>query len=115
MMSKVLQDREKSGCPCVHTTPCHPRCTCKDPFSSVGCKRCCSYGSPQQQHAQAQHLARCYEHYESVKAALAAAKVETNTENPPIYKSDQYLQGFCVGLLTSSLLSLLWTLLKYYR
>ena len=25
------------ACPCLHTTPCHSRCTCIEPLSSVGC------------------------------------------------------------------------------
>jgi len=45
------------GCPCLHTTPCHERCTCVSPLSSSGCRRCCSYGSAEQQAAMAAHLA----------------------------------------------------------
>ena len=45
------------ACPCLHTTPCHPRCTCVMPQSSVGCRRCCSYGSPEQQRQMAEYLA----------------------------------------------------------
>lgn len=47
---------EHKACPCLHTTPCHPRCTCVMPHSSRGCRRCCSYGSPEQQKAMAEHL-----------------------------------------------------------
>lgn len=47
---------EHRGCPCLHTAPCDPRCTCVNPASSRGCRRCCSYGSPQQQAARAEHL-----------------------------------------------------------
>lgn len=47
---------EKS-CPCHHTTPCHPNCTCVKPFMSRGCSRCCRYGSSEQQRAKAEYLA----------------------------------------------------------
>lgn len=44
------------GCPCLHTTPCHERCTCVMSLSSSGCSRCCSYGSAEQQAAMAARL-----------------------------------------------------------
>ena len=44
------------GCPCRHTTPCSPNCTCVNRASSHGCSRCCRYGSPEQQRAQAERL-----------------------------------------------------------
>lgn len=44
------------ACPCLHTTPCDPTCTCVNPYSSKGCRRCCSYGSPEQQKAMAEYL-----------------------------------------------------------
>lgn len=50
-----LREAEQA-CPCRHTTPCHPRCTCANPASSAGCRRCCKYGSPEQQRAMAEHL-----------------------------------------------------------
>ena len=50
--------REDSACPCLHTTPCCERCTCRMPASSSGCRRCCSYGSPEQQRTRAEVLAR---------------------------------------------------------
>jgi hypothetical protein len=46
------------SCPCLHTTPCTPNCTCVNGFSSFGCRRCCAYGSKEQQVAQAEQLAR---------------------------------------------------------
>lgn len=52
------------SCPCVHTTPCHERCTCVTPLSSSGCWRCCSYGSPEQQRAKAEMLASLQSHYD---------------------------------------------------
>jgi hypothetical protein len=46
-----------NGCPCLHTTPCHPRCTCVQPYSSHGCARCCRYGSAEQRRERAEALA----------------------------------------------------------
>jgi hypothetical protein len=45
------------ACPCLHTTPCHDRCTCVTPLSSSGCRRCCTYGSAEQRSARARRLA----------------------------------------------------------
>jgi 8-oxo-dGTP diphosphatase len=49
---------EHLACPCLHTKPCDPRCTCLQPLSSVGCRRCCSYGSKAQQKKAAESLAQ---------------------------------------------------------
>lgn len=49
---------DRGACPCLHTTPCDPRCTCVDLASSRGCSRCCTYGSPEQQRAAAERLVR---------------------------------------------------------
>ena len=46
-----------AACPCLHATPCDPRCTCVVPASSTGCRRCCSYGSREHQRARAETLA----------------------------------------------------------
>jgi hypothetical protein len=48
----------RGECPCRYTTPCNERCTCVMPASSSGCRRCCAYGSPEQQKAMAELLAR---------------------------------------------------------
>ncbi|TAL40918.1 MAG: hypothetical protein EPN91_12005, partial [Salinibacterium sp.] len=56
--SEVRRLKTERGCPCLHTTPCHDHCACLMPLSSSGCRRCCSYGSPEQQKAMAKHLAR---------------------------------------------------------
>lgn len=48
--------KEKKSCPCLHTTPCHARCTCVKPYSSRGCDMCCTYGSEDQQKANAKYL-----------------------------------------------------------
>ena len=46
-----------SGCPCLHTKPCHPECACIDHFSSRGCERCSIHGSTEQKKKRAEHLA----------------------------------------------------------
>lgn len=52
-----LMEIGQNACPCMHTTPCHERCTCVVPFSSSGCRRCCVYGSDDQRKAAAVRLA----------------------------------------------------------
>lgn len=53
-----MADNRDAACPCLHTTPCHERCTCVTPLSSSGCRRCCSYGSAEQRAAAAETLAK---------------------------------------------------------
>ncbi len=48
---------DSAACPCKHTVPCHPNCTCVKQHMSRGCQRCCTYGSPEQQKAKAERLA----------------------------------------------------------
>jgi hypothetical protein len=63
-LEKALEGQDKQrSCPCLHTTPCDQRCTCINPFSSSGCLRCCSYGSPEQQRAAAQTIAFAIDSY----------------------------------------------------
>src|SRR4051812_34248416 len=57
-VGEVPDRRERAACPCLHTTPCDPRCTCVMPASSSGCRRCCSYGSTEQQRVKAERLVR---------------------------------------------------------
>jgi hypothetical protein len=58
--------QKRMPCPCLHTEPCHPRCTCRSPASSAGCRRCSTYGSPEQQKAKAEWLARAIDGYREV-------------------------------------------------
>jgi len=58
------------ACPCFHTTPCHPQCTCAHPAASHGCDRCCTYGSPEQQQAQAERLARLARERDALLAVI---------------------------------------------
>lgn len=52
-----MPDEEKNrGCPCLYVEPCHPRCTCVTGGSSVGCARCCRYGSLEQRTSMAKYL-----------------------------------------------------------
>ena len=57
-LGRILKERRKewSGCPCVHGAPCDPMCTCVHGGSSHGCRRCCSYGSVDQQKEMASYL-----------------------------------------------------------
>jgi hypothetical protein len=57
MTARLPNDLERAQCPCMHTTPCHARCSCVMPLSSSGCRRCCAYGSAEQQAATATRLA----------------------------------------------------------
>jgi len=50
-------EQATGGCPCKHTTPCHPYCSCRKPHLSHGCLRCATYGSPEQQRESAERLA----------------------------------------------------------
>lgn len=52
-----VRAQQLGSCPCLHTTPCDPDCTCVRFDSSRGCDRCCSYGSPDQQRAAAERIA----------------------------------------------------------
>lgn len=55
-IAAALTQPDDRGCPCLYTTPCDPRCTCVDRYSSAGCRRCCRYGSLEQRQAQAAAL-----------------------------------------------------------
>ena len=52
-----MRETARQSCPCAYTTPCHERCTCINPLSSSGCRRCCMYGSVEQRTAMAERLA----------------------------------------------------------
>jgi hypothetical protein len=61
---------ENLSCPCLHTEPCNPRCTCVHGGSSVGCSRCCTYGSKEQQKKTAERLAALPARNERLTKAL---------------------------------------------
>jgi len=44
------------SCPCTYGNPCRENCTCVVPTSSMGCARCCSYGSREQRQQKAAFL-----------------------------------------------------------
>lgn len=44
------------SCPCAYGKPCDPRCSCVKRGSSIGCERCCSYGSEEQRKESAGRL-----------------------------------------------------------
>lgn len=64
------------ACPCLHTTPCHPDCTCVNQFSSRGCTRCCSYGSKEQQKAKAEHLAKIIDKFPLSSTSLRGIQLK---------------------------------------
>lgn len=46
---KPVEAASKDGCPCNYLDePCHPKCTCVNRLSSVGCRYCAKYGSIEQ-------------------------------------------------------------------
>jgi hypothetical protein len=57
--------------PCKHTTPCSPHCTCVHGNSSIGCARCCAYGSEEQQKNAAERIAEAIDSHDSLRAELA--------------------------------------------
>src|SRR5690242_13714524 len=69
-----MSENNRESCPCCHTTPCHPHCTCVASHSSHGCRRCCSYGGKEQQQERARHLVRIEQMAEASKDLLAALK-----------------------------------------
>ncbi len=74
---------EKRGCPCLYTTPCHERCTCVTPVSSVGCSRCARYGSVDQRRAAAEYLAGLAAEVERLREELIIWKrIRTPTHGP---------------------------------
>lgn len=72
----VMLNAPLGSCPCVHTTPCHDRCTCIMSFSSSGCHRCCTYGSDEQQRAMAEHLAKMQGQNELLTACAESTVVD---------------------------------------
>jgi hypothetical protein len=80
----LSEERYGAACPCLHTTPCHPRCTCVNGFSSSGCLRCCSYGSKEQQVAKAKWLV------ERIDTPPAVEKAATEGGTPRV---DEQLRG----------------------
>ena len=76
-----MSERARQSCPCAYTTPCHERCTCINPLSSSGCRRCCMYGSVEQRTAMAERLARPHPPL-SAEEMEAVAKLLTQTPDP---------------------------------
>ena len=79
---------DRRPCPCQHVTPCRTDCSCVHPTSTAGCRRCCSWGSPEQQLATAKRLA---EQEEELIEALSTAVAQGCT------CSDGTLNSMCIG------------------
>lgn len=43
----------RKTCPCEFGNPCSSNCTCANQYMSGGCRRCCKYGSKEQQEGMA--------------------------------------------------------------
>lgn len=90
------QEERKGGCPCEHTTPCHPDCTCINHFMSRGCERCCRYGSSEQQKAMAEYLVaeESLAYIRGLEAALEAAESQCLDKETALangeYRTGQY-------------------------
>ena len=61
------------GCPCCYVEPCKANCTCRNPLSSAGCSRCCSYGSEEQRLRHATALAQQEGEHRRYKELLGQA------------------------------------------
>jgi len=44
---------KKKTCPCEFGDPCSKKCSCGNPELPGFCKRCCKYGSPEEQQSMA--------------------------------------------------------------
>ena len=90
---RLEQERDvHRACPCLHTTPCHPRCTCVVPISSSGCHRCCSYGSRSQQKAMAEHLASIEARADALQRDLEIVKLSVPLEEELSNQIDEMLK-----------------------
>lgn len=67
---------KESSCPCCWTAPCSPHCSCVKPFSSHGCRRCCTYGSDDQRRERAAALAKIIDDGQALLAELDAVTKE---------------------------------------
>jgi hypothetical protein len=53
----MSKNKPESFCPCVFLKePCHPTCSCVNPFSSSGCHYCSTYGSEEKQKGMAKSI-----------------------------------------------------------
>ena len=76
MLDTLKRTQDDRGCPCLYVTPCNPRCTCVNHFSSVGCYRCCRYGSLEQRRSIAKHLAEAIDSYNYLRAERLKAATD---------------------------------------
>ena len=65
-----IESSNGRACPCKHTTPCTPRCTCVMSASSRGCDRCCTYGSAKQCREKAEWFVAGWERAKRQREAL---------------------------------------------
>ena len=60
------------ACPCGYGNPCQKHCTCVEPWSSRGCRRCCRYGSLEQRQYRAAYLSAHEQNEIALFRALSA-------------------------------------------
>lgn len=53
-------------CACEIARPCQEMCACADPVMSGACRRCATYGSPEQQRAAAEAIADSWDLLDSL-------------------------------------------------
>ena len=70
-----IKDSEDRACPCkVLDEPCHPDCTCVNPYMSRGCKYCATYGSEEQRKAKAKYLKNTIENAKYINESIENGK-----------------------------------------
>lgn len=65
-------EEQRKSCPCEFNNPCTPHCSCARPFMSGGCRRCCKYGSKEQQAGMAKYLLAQEDAFNKAIEALSA-------------------------------------------
>jgi hypothetical protein len=60
------KNMSRKTCPCEFGNPCSLTCTCAHPVLSGGCRRCCKYGSKEQQ----ENMAKILIEKEKIKAPI---------------------------------------------
>lgn len=112
------QEERHDSCPCRHTVPCHERCTCVSPASSSGCRRCCAYGSEEQQKATAEHLSAQEARIRDLEAAAVEEKKYTEALLLSVHqRADEWQEQASTlleqkGALEAALRQVEWTTLK---
>lgn len=84
-----LKAERNTICPCKHTTPCHPDCSCVVPISSRGCERCCAYGSKKQWKSRAESIANVWSERDEALATIKDANAVIQAQEMVINHTDK--------------------------